>query len=106
MTQDNQKPIHKQLVLDDGYIQSLALNSRIVSAFPFFAKAAGRGKSSCGACGGNNHSAEHHTIINTIKNSLVDLSDDNKRKLKQLLSAERVEFYRIRSDGQVSVVRF
>lgn len=96
-------PKRKLVVLEDSTVVSMALNAAIVKELPFLAGIAAQartagGKKSCGGCRAN----ANRTTYDSAKTAIAGLDSTKKRKLKELMNAERLRVtYRLGNKVQV-----
>lgn len=83
------KPKHKLKVIEDSTLTAMANNQRFLSVFPFLKSLQKTPKKpKCGRCGSkNNRRANAYT---SAKRALAGMGPVQKRKLKELLNAEKV----------------
>ena len=87
-------PIRKLIIIEDGLLSSMASNKQFLSEFPFLKGlqqyAQGR-QPGCGTCGGAAKvNAAKAVVFTAAKQTLAQMGDSKRRKLKQLLNAEKV----------------
>jgi len=84
----------KLVILEDGTLASLAHNKQFLREFPFLKAlqpyTTGR-PSGCGSCGANaKYGRERTAAFSRAKQSLANMGDPKRRKLKALLNADKV----------------
>lgn len=79
--------IHKLLILENSVLHSMAASPAFLKEFPFLAslKAASKTKSHCCPA-----APKMNAAIPAIKSALTALGAEKKKKLKQMLNAEKV----------------
>ena len=90
---------HKLLVLEDTVLLTLATNPNFVREFPFLASGAvPTAKKSCKPC--NRAASKRVQAMQTIKQSIVNMGVEKKKRLKEMLSAEKLR-HRVAQNGKV-----
>jgi hypothetical protein len=90
---------HKLLTLEDTVLLTLATNPNFVREFPFLASgAAPVAKKSCKPC--NKAAARRVQTMQTIKQSIINMGVEKKKRLKEMLSADKVRL-RVAQNGKV-----
>jgi hypothetical protein len=95
-------------VVEDSTLLSLASNPEAVREFPFLAglasRAAKSAKKSCGSCGRG--AAERAAVYGSAKATLAGLTGDKKKRLKELLNAQKVRITYRNSSKRVIQLTF
>lgn len=93
------------LRLEDSHILSMAVNPAFTTEFPFLdnAKKLTKAKRGCGTCGRS--AKDRTTVMNLIKQNIISLSDDSKRKLKKMLKTKKLRL-RLSLAGKVTEYTF
>lgn len=87
----------KLIVIEDGLLSTMAASTAYTNEFPFLkALASVKNRTSgCGKCGRGNQ--EQAAVFRAAKAAIAGLSSDRKRKLKELMRAERIRVRYINS---------
>lgn len=96
---------HKLLIIEESVLVAMAGNPNFTKEFTFLAPLAKATKAStgCGRC--NRRASKRATLINGLKLSLVSMGAEKKKRLKQLLNADKVRI-RVAQEGQVKEYTF
>jgi hypothetical protein len=104
----DKKPPRPMAVVEDSTLVSLAANPEAVREFPFLAglatRAAKAGKRSCGSCGRG--AAERAAVYGSAKATLAGLTGDKKKRLKEILNAQKVRITYRNSSKKVIQLTF
>jgi bacterioferritin-associated ferredoxin len=95
------------VVLDDGLLLNLTSRPDIMAAFSFIAqvKTAAATGSKCGACA--RKAASRGNVFSAVKQTIAELPDSEKLRLKNLLNTERLRLrYSRRQDGRMVELTF
>jgi len=99
----------KIVTLEDRHIAQMLREARFVNEFPFLVNLAGdvnaasklTARKKCGTCAQARKAAEAKQAYNRVKEAIVNMSEENQRKFKKLLSADEVKIeYRSSSTGK------
>lgn len=94
-------PVKRLVVIEDSTLASMRNNPAIVAEFPFLKESATAGAAQrigrgCGGCAGRRLSRARIEAATKLKQSLAGMGDDRKRRLKELLGAQKVRIaYRV-----------
>lgn len=95
----------KLVMIEEGTLISLSLNAAILKEFPFLgtigAKTKPRG---CGSCG--RAAAARSAVFGDIKRQIASMADDRKRRLKELLHAEKARILYRNASGRAVELTF
>ena len=98
-------PRYQLRVLDHGLLDSLANNGTFLKEFPFLnVIRATKGTSRCGACRSSNRASSD--AYAKVKESILGMSSDAKRKFKDMLSSKQVRILRPTAGGRVATYTF
>jgi hypothetical protein len=95
-----------ELILDDNTIRSLAQNPGIVAVFPFFKDMTVEVQTNGCKCRRRAAKTVRIPDYARIRRTVVDLSPENKRRLKTLLRVTAIVVKYRKTDGQLVKVRF
>jgi len=92
--------IHKLLILEESVLVTMANNPNFMKEFAFLKgiKSLKQKSTGCGKC--NRNAGRRSTIVNSAKQVIVNMGAERKRRLKQLLKAEKVRV-RVVNNGKV-----
>lgn len=96
---------HKLLILEESVLITMANNPNFQSEFAFLkglTKLNGK-RTGCGKC--NRSAGKRLTLVNGAKQTIVSMGAEKKRRLKQLLKAEKVRV-RVANNGKVTEYTF
>lgn len=83
-------PIRKLAVIEEGVLVSMANNQAFLTEFPFLKALANYGvAASCNTCN-NTANTQKATAFTSAKTVIANMGEDKKRKMKELLNAEKV----------------
>jgi hypothetical protein len=90
---------HKILVLEDSVLLTLAGNPNFTQEFPFLANASKpKSKPGCAPC--NRAAVRRLQSMHIVKQSIVNMGVEKKKRLKEMLSAEKLRL-RLAQNGKV-----
>jgi hypothetical protein len=100
------QPTHKLLVIEQGIISSMAGNPNFISEFPFLRSVSkvNNKKTGCGACS-RRRTNQTVASYNAVKQAIVNMSPDKKKRLKALLNSEKIRV-RVAQGGSVKEYTF
>lgn len=101
-------PPRKLVVLEEGTLQTMALNPNIVKEFPFLVVLTqvtrATGRAGCGTCGKAN--AERGKAFTKVKQTIAGLDSDKKRRLKELLNTKSARVVYPKANGKGEELTF
>jgi hypothetical protein len=90
---------HKLLVLEDSVLLTLAANPNFLREFPFLSSAAKpKAKPGCAPC--NRAASRRLQMMHVVKQSIVNMGIEKKKRLKEMLSAEKLRL-RLAQNGKI-----
>lgn len=98
--------VNKLITLEESVLVTMAGNPTFVRDFPFLLnlKQLARKRTGCGKCGARK-AARRGQIMNNIKQSIVNMSEQKKTSLKKALRAEKIRV-RVANAGKVTEYTF
>lgn len=93
------------LIIEESVLTAMANNPNFIKEFGFLAglKQIIKSRSSCNKCNGN--IARRVMLVNAAKQSLTTMGNEKKRRLKELLKAEKVRI-RVQANGKITEYTF
>lgn len=93
------------VIVEDGILAVMAASAAYTREFPFLKGLTSKaGKPACGKCGSSNRDVSQ--LFRQAKATIGSLPSERKRKLKEMLGAERVRVTYISPQKRVIVLTF